>query len=370
MRGKQPPDVQYYVLENDSPDKDTHLECFKNMRSRMFSTYFSHMCNVSTHIINQLNKPNFDRIITFADLRHHPFVDVSEEFLRSDIEVVNFTHSCITGVNRSDGKPLYFKLFNQLPGSSKRGNFVLIDSSYLHIWEESLPTYSVVFSSEELGKPITFSSTNGQFSLLQVVSSCVGTLRDLEESNNMHLDCRLPNFVFSLNQDNLTCDLIDFELMVALSNSGNHAKFRLFAPSSQVPPRLRTKNTFCGPVTVSFLEDYYVFLYSLLHRLYRLFKKPFPECTHYDSLTSLIEGLKDDIGDVCGNLLKLLVPKELDDIGVQDCCSERVFTDFNHRLDVFLSESSSVSCDQQEVFGDLTEVSLMKTTSGVRLSYK
>ncbi|KAL0215169.1 hypothetical protein P9112_007353 [Eukaryota sp. TZLM1-RC] len=132
----------------------------------------------------------------------------------------------------------------------------------------------------------------------------------------------------------LTCQLIDFELMVVLHPSQSHVEaLCLSSPFQTSSPRLRVHGDVSGPLPmVSFMKDYYVFLYSLLHRLYNLFEKPFSKITHYRTLSSALEGLSEKIGvDVC-NLLQNLVPTELDFCCNSEICSEDVLNRFKGKV--------------------------------------
>ncbi|KAL0226216.1 hypothetical protein P9112_013540 [Eukaryota sp. TZLM1-RC] len=147
--------------------------------------------------------------------------------------------------------------------------------------------------------------------------------------------------------------------MVEISPSQSHVDTLCLFKAFQVPPRLRVHgDVFCPLPKVSFMEDYCVFLYSLLLQLYNHFEKPFPKITHYKTLTSALEGLSEEIGVGACNFLKNLVPTELDFCCNSEICSEDVLNRFKGKIERFLNDASEYP-ENPRVFGFLDEVMLL-----------
>ncbi|KAL0215168.1 hypothetical protein P9112_007352 [Eukaryota sp. TZLM1-RC] len=106
LNGTYRPYVSYTVLkgvssENNNTYSPKEIQRKSDLRRRLINTYFSHLCDLTHHIIQKLREESFASVLKFSDLKEHPFVQLPDKYLRDDIEVVNFTPSSVTGVKRN-----------------------------------------------------------------------------------------------------------------------------------------------------------------------------------------------------------------------------------------------------------------------------
>ncbi|KAL0251391.1 hypothetical protein GEMRC1_000604 [Eukaryota sp. GEM-RC1] len=372
LNGTASPTVQYDLVNNCPESDKPAQEANRDRRLRMLTTYFTHLCNFASHIMMSLDRQELDHVVTFKDLKDHPFVCLPDEFATDNIQVVGFSSSCVTGVARNTQPLCYYKNVPGLLSGDKMLNLKLAqaaeDLMMKAIWNGKLTAFALVYSSLELGKPIEFATENCTYTLSDVISSCVRTLNEFHESRRIHLDCRLPNFVFNDDDGKLTSHLIDLELVETISDTNRHVFTQCFAHTLQAPPRLRTNSSF-RHVMASIMEDYYVFLYSVCHCLYNHFRKPFPDIFFYNSLLGAIDALENDIGRDFVLLLKMLVPVELDDLDKLQPCSDEILQNFEKRVKEFLEKSSKLNSCQHIFLARIGEVKSLRRNTGVHIRY-
>ncbi|KAL0239405.1 hypothetical protein GEMRC1_009513 [Eukaryota sp. GEM-RC1] len=205
---------------------------------------------------------------------------------------------------------------------AQEGSFQLINYEYQCFWANTFPKFTALYYSHEIGKPIVI-CPSGSFTLMEVIYSCVSTLTEFhKQESSIHLDCRLPNFVFNSVDGKLLSSLIDFE-MTKTEQCNKLFDVPSLSKASQVPPRLRmgkhSKITDC-----TIMEDFYVFFHSLIFELFQYFGKKFHYCSTYDDLSKKLDTLLDlpvqgvSFGVDFISKLKVLIRSELDNVGDTD----------------------------------------------------
>ncbi|KAL0231246.1 hypothetical protein GEMRC1_010651 [Eukaryota sp. GEM-RC1] len=181
-------------------------------RKRVITFFIDYLCKLAEHINHRLQQYQSE-CFTFEHLRRHPLVLVDNAELNSNVKIVASSSRCITGYDSE--RKIYMKLLPKdfechvLDGFNSFAERKTALQSYKP-WRDTVNYFTRLFELPDLGNTMrpTLYRNEGSFSLLKVVSLCVREMDKLhkvlspehdplsQEERYLHMDPRLPNFVF------------------------------------------------------------------------------------------------------------------------------------------------------------------------------